>query len=291
MYQYQRLAILLRGGGDIATGIALRLYRSGFRNLIILETPRPLAVRRRVAFSEAVYEGLCTVEGVSAALAATLDEITPLWDAGCIPVLVDPQGVNIPRLRPEVIIEATLAKRNIGVTITDAPLVIGVGPGFTVGKDVHRIVETNRGHDLGRVLYGGSAAPDTGIPGDIAGMTTERVLRAPQTGLFVTRHDIGDHVKAGDVIATVEADGVAKEVRTVIGGVIRGLLRSGTPVADKVKVGDVDPRENTACHHVSDKALAIGGGVLGAILGRFNRTCHIRRGILHCPVDKHAASA
>ena len=186
MYQYQRFAILLRGGGDIATGIALRLYRSGFRRLIILETARPLAVRRRVAFSEAVYEGLCTVEGISAALAATPDEIAPLWDAGCIPVLVDPDGVSIPHLRPEVIIEATLAKRNVGVRITDAPLVIGVGPGFTVGKDVHRIVETNRGHDLGRVLYSGSAEADTGIPGDIAGMTTERVLRAPQAGLFLT---------------------------------------------------------------------------------------------------------
>lgn len=290
MYQYQRFAILLRGGGDIATGIALRLYRSGFRRLIILETARPLAVRRRVAFSEAVYEGLCTVEGISAALADSPDEIAPLWDAGCIPVLVDPHGVAIPRLRPEVIIEATLAKRNVGVRITDAPLVIGVGPGFTVGKDVHRIVETNRGHNLGRVLYAGSAEPDTGVPGDIAGMTTERVLRASASGLFVTAHDIGDHVKAGDLIATVENEEGITEVRTVIGGVIRGLLRSGTPVVHKVKVGDVDPRDNTACHHVSDKAFAIGGGVLEAILGRFNRTCHIRKGILHCPVDKSALS-
>lgn len=201
MYQYQQFAILLRGGGDIATGIALRLYRSGFRRLIILETAHPMAVRRRVAFSEAVYEGLCTVEGITAALAPRPEEIAPLWDAGCIPVMVDPQGVSIPRLRPEVIIEATLAKRNVGVGITDAPLVIGVGPGFTVGENVHCIVETNRGHNLGRVLYSGSAEPDTGIPGDIVGMTTERVLRAPQTGIFLSRHDIGDHVKAGDVVA------------------------------------------------------------------------------------------
>ena len=164
MYQYQQFAILLRGGGDIATGIALRLYRSGFRRLIILETAHPMAVRRRVAFSEAVYEGLCTVEGITAALAPRPEEIAPLWDAGCIPVMVDPQGVTIPRLRPEVVIEATLAKRNVGVGITDAPLVIGVGPGFTVGENVHCIVETNRGHNLGRVLYSGSAEPDTGIP-------------------------------------------------------------------------------------------------------------------------------
>ena len=259
MYQYQQFAILLRGGGDIATGIALRLYRSGFRRLIILETAHPMAVRRRVAFSEAVYEGLCTVEGITAALAPRPEEIAPLWDAGCIPVMVDPQGVTIPRLRPEVVIEATLAKRNVGVGITDAPLVI--------------------------------AEPDTGIPGDIVGMTTERVLRAPQTGIFLSRHDIGDHVKAGDVVATVEANGVSKEIRTVISGVIRGLLRSGTPVTDRIKVGDVDPRDNTACHHVSDKAFAIGGGILEAILGRFNRPCYIRRGILHCPVDKNVPTA
>ena len=232
MYQYQQFAILLRGGGDIATGIALRLYRSGFRRLIILETAHPMAVRRRVAFSEAVYEGLCTVEGITAALAPRPEEIAPLWDAGCIPVMVDPQGVTIPRLRPEV-----------------------------------------------------------GIPGDIVGMTTERVLRAPQTGIFLSRHDIGDHVKAGDVVATVEANGVSKEIRTVISGVIRGLLRSGTPVTDRIKVGDVDPRDNTACHHVSDKAFAIGGGILEAILGRFNRPCYIRRGILHCPVDKNVPTA
>lgn len=291
MYQYQQFAILLRGGGDIATGIALRLYRSGFRRLIILETAHPMAVRRRVAFSEAVYEGLCTVEGITAAFAHRPEEIAPLWEAGCIPVMVDPQGVSIPRLRPEVIIEATLAKRNVGVGITDAPLVIGVGPGFTVGENVHCIVETNRGHNLGRVLYSGSAEPDTGIPGDIVGMTTERVLRAPQTGIFLSRHDIGDHVKAGDVVATVEANGVSKEIRTVISGVIRGLLRSGTPVTDRIKVGDVDPRDNTACHHVSDKAFAIGGGILEAILGRFNRPCYIRRGILHCPVDKNVPTA
>ena len=240
MYQYQQFAILLRGGGDIATGIALRLYRSGFRRLIILETAHPMAVRRRVAFSEAVYEGLCTVEGITAALAPRPEEIAPLWDAGCIPVMVDPQGVTIPRLRPEVVIEATLAKRNVGVGITDAPLVIGVGPGFTVGENVHCIVETNRGPNLGRVLYSGS---------------------------------------------------VSKEIRTVISGVIRGLLRAGTPVTDRIKVGDVDPRDNTACHHVSDKAFAIGGGILEAILGRFNRPCYIRRGILHCPVDKNVPTA
>ena len=242
MYQYQQFAILLRGGGDIATGIALRLYRSGFRRLIILETAHPMAVRRRVAFSEAVYEGLCTVEGITAALAPGPKKSprsgTPAASRSWSIRRASPSPPP-----PEVVIEATLAKRNVGVGITDAPLVIGVGPGFTVGENVHCIVETNRGHNLGRVLYSGSAEPDTGIPGDIVGMTTERVLRAPQTGIFLSRHDIGDHVKAGDVVATVEANGVSKEIRTVISGVIRGLLRSGTPVTDRIKVGDVDPRD------------------------------------------------
>ena len=204
MYQYQQFAILLRGGGDIATGIALRLYRSGFRRLIILETAHPMAVRRRVAFSEAVYEGLCTVEGITAALAPRPEEIAPLWDAGCIPVMVDPQGVSIPRLRPEVIIEATLAKRNVASASPMRLSSSAWGPASPWAKNVHCIVETNRGHNLGRVLYAGSAEPDTGIPGDIVGMTTERVLRAPQTGIFLSRHDIGDHVKAGDIVATVE---------------------------------------------------------------------------------------
>lgn len=284
MYPLQDLMILLRGGGDIATGIALRLYRSGFRRLLILETDKPLAVRRRVAFCEAVYEGFCTVEGVTAALVTSLDELPSLWEVGCIPVLTDREGICIPLLHPHVIIEATLAKRNIGVTLTDAPLVIGIGPGFTVGKDVHRIVETNRGHNLGRVLTTGSAEPNTGMPGAVDGATTERVLRAPRTGLFETDHDIGDFVNAGAVVANIKADRNASrfggEVRADISGVIRGLLRTGTPIGNGVKVGDIDPRDNIACHLVSDKAIAIGGGVLEALLERFNRPCSIRGGML-----------
>lgn len=284
MYPLQDLTILLRGGGDIATGIALRLYRSGFRRLLILETDKPLAVRRRVAFCEAVYEGFCTVEGVTSALAASLGEIAPLWEAGCVPVLIDKNGICIPLLHPDVVIEATLAKRNIGVTLADAPLVIGIGPGFTVGKDVHRIVETNRGHNLGRVLTTGSAEPNTGTPGAVDGATTERVLRAPRTGLFETDHDIGDFVNVGAVIANVRAGRNASqfggEVRAGISGVIRGLLRTGTPIGKDVKVGDIDPRDNIACHLVSDKAIAIGGGVLEALLERFNRTCTVRGGVL-----------
>lgn len=303
MMQHRQLTILLRGGGDIATGIALRLYRAGFRRQIILETARPLAVRRRVAFSESVYEGMTTVEGVPAVLVNSLSEIPAIWDGGCcsilpglpamlsaIPVLVDPWGVHIPGLHPDVVIEATLAKHNIGVTLHDAPLVIGIGPGFVAGpqsapaagQTVHCIVETNRGHNLGRVITCGSAEPDTGNPGMMGGSSVERVLRAPATGVFMTVHDIGDVVCAGDVIARIRGIEPRHEVRAAISGQIRGLLRSGTPVGKGVKVGDIDPRENIASHRVSDKALAVGGGVLEAILERFNRPSGLSRGVLSC---------
>lgn len=306
MLRSRQLTILLRGGGDIATGIALRLYRSGFRQLVILETRRPLAVRRRVAFSEAVYEGITTVEGIPAVLVNSAGEIPSVWNGGCcsllpglpslltaIPVLIDPAGVSIPALQPDVVIEATLSKRNIGVSLDDAPLVIGVGPGFIAGtaedppagQNVHRIIETNRGHNLGRVITHGAAEPNTGNPGMVGGYSVERVLRAPETGVFVTCHDIGEVVSAGESVAYVEKDGQRHEVRAALSGLIRGLLRSGTPIGKGVKVGDIDPRENIACHHVSDKALAIGGGVLEAILEHFNSPPRIRDGILTCALS------
>ena len=272
--------IVLRGGGDIATGIALRLYRSGFRRLVIFETPYPLAVRRRVAFSEAVYEGYATVEGVTSALISSIAEIPFLWDSGCIPMLIDPKGIHVNRLRPDVVIEATLAKRNIGVQCSDAPLVIGIGPGFTAGVDVHRVVESCRGEYLGRVIVSGNAIPNTGQPASVDGYTLERVLRSPRSGLFLTGYDIGDSVQAGDVVALVRRSSAKEEIRAAISGTLRGLLRTGTPVTQHLKVGDIEPRDNIACHLVSDKALAIGGGVLEAILERFNRESSLRRGVL-----------
>lgn len=274
------LTILLRGGGDIATGIALRLYRAGFRRLIILEMEHPSAVRRRVAFCEAVYEGLIVVEGITAALAANTYEIDSLWEADCIPVLVDPKGICIPRLRPDVIIEATLSKQNVGVTLEDASLVIGIGPGFTAMKDVHRVVETNRGPNLGRVLRSGRAELDTGIPGQVAGFASERILRAPHNGVFITNYDIGDTVQQGELVAVVRDKSVTREIRAGINGVLRGLLRTGTFVTEGVKIGDIDPRDNIVCHQVSEKALAVGGGVLEAILERYNRPSAIRKGII-----------
>ena len=265
-----KLRILLRGGGDIATGVALRLYRAGLRRLVVLEQDRPLAVRRKVAFSEAVYDGTTLIEGVRARLIPQATSrpgpcaacCAALWEEGEIPVLVDPVGQLVPVLCPEVLVEATLAKCNVGVSLHDAPLVIGLGPGFCAGQDVHCVVETNRGPDLGRVIRQGRAAANTGIPATVRGYSVERVLRAPTTGCWKTASEIGDQVCAGDQVGQV----AGQPVRAGISGVIRGLLRNGTPLEHGVKVGDIDPRPDAVCDRVSDKALAIAGGVLEAIL-------------------------
>ena len=256
------LTIVFRGAGDVASGAALRLYNAGLRRIILLETARPMAVRRTVSFSEAVYEGEILVEGVRARLASSPAEIPSIWKEDALPVLVDPDGTLIRGQKPDVVIEATIAKRNIGVHITDAPLVIGVGPGFTAGKDVHCVVETKRGFTLGRLYRSGSAAPDTGRPGDVMGYTLERVLRAPCAGLFETTLDIGDRVEAGQSVGTVAGQPVISE----IGGILRGLLRSGISVEKGTKMGDVEPRPNVGFHKCSDKGMAVGGALLEAIL-------------------------
>ena len=288
MFSFRQPSIVLRGAGDLATGIALRLYRAGYRSLILLEQERPLAVRRHVAFSEAVYEGYQCVEGVTAALASSYDEIKTIFRGGCIPVLVDPKGLYISRLHPDVLIEATLAKHNIGVTRKDAPLVIGVGPGFTAGLDVHCVIETCRGHSLGRVLYSGQAIPNTGIPGEIAGVTTDRLLRAPAAGTFRTYKDIAESVRQGEIVGWIASGRERVPVYAKISGTIRGLLRSGTPVPLEGKLGDIDPRFGIPCHQVSDKALAVGGGVLEALLHFINRTSSVQGGILQPFSTQHS---
>lgn len=267
MTNLQDLRIVMRGAGDLATGVALRLHRSGFRNLLLLETAHPLAVRRLVSFSEAVSSGEMRVEGICARRIEEHNAAPGCMAAGDIPVLVDPEGKSITEHRPDVLIDAIIAKRNTGTRITDAELVIGLGPGFTAGNDVHCVIETMRGHGLGRVIRDAAALPDTGIPGNVGGFTHERLLRAPQTGLFETGCEIGDRVSAGDSVATV--DGVP--VIANISGVLRGLLRSGTPVAERTKLGDIDPRGKVAfCSSSSDKAIAVGGAVLEAILWHYN---------------------
>ncbi|GBD09238.1 hypothetical protein HRbin22_01487 [Candidatus Thermoflexus japonica] len=256
------IRVAVKGGGDLGTGAILRLHRAGFR-VWVTELPQPLAIRRAVAVASAVYEGAITVEGHTARRVADPSEFPALWERGEIPVLVDPGGESIRRLRPEVVVDAIMAKRNTGTSIEDAPVVVALGPGFTAGVDCHAVVETARGHDLGRVYYTGSALPDTGIPGTIGGHDVLRVLRAPCAGRFRGIRRIGDRVEAGEIVAYVDET----PIRTAIAGVLRGLLFDGLEVTPGMKVGDVDPRaEARHCFTVSDKAWAVGGGVLEAVL-------------------------
>ena len=255
------MLIVIRGGGDLATGVALRLYRSGM-DVVICETAVPTSIRRTVCFSEAVRLGEMMVEGVTARRAVP-EEVPALLAAGIIPVLVDPEGDCIPGLRPDAVVDAILAKRNLGTSMDMAPIVVAAGPGFTAGVDCHAAVETMRGHYLGRVIYEGSPLPNTNIPGLIGGYAGERVLRAPADGVFAGAKKIGDRVEAGDVAGYV----AGKPMVCTIGGTLRGLLADGVPVTKGMKSGDVDPRcEEAHCRCASDKALAVGGGVLEAIL-------------------------
>lgn len=255
------MLVIIRGGGDIATGIALRLYRSGMA-VVICETHAPTSIRRTVCFSEAVRQGTAEVEGVAARL-TDLGGVPGLLGQGVIPVLADPAGDCIGPLSPDVVVDAILAKRNLGTHMGLAPIVVAAGPGFTAGVDCHAVVETMRGHYLGRAIYDGSAQPNTNIPGLIGGYAGERVLRAPADGIFRGVRRIGDHVSCGDVAGYVGDVPMA----CTIGGTLRGLLADGIAVTRGFKCGDVDPRCSPAhCLCASDKALAIGGGVLEAIL-------------------------
>lgn len=262
------LVVLIRGAGEMASGVAHRLHRSRFK-ICLLEIEHPLAVRREVSFCEALYEGEKEVEGVRAKRVLNPGKIRPTWAEGKIPLLIDPGGKETREyLRPNVLIDAIIAKRNLGTRMSDAPFVIGLGPGFTAGKDVHVVIETNRGHNLGRMILEGSAEADTGIPGEIGGFSVERVLRASKSGLFHPRKSIGYRVDKGEVVAVVDDSSVVAE----ISGVVRGLLREGIEAKKGMKVGDIDPRgKRELCSAISEKARAIGGGVLEAILFRFNR--------------------
>ncbi len=251
---------LIKGAGDLASGVALRLHRSGF-NVVMTEIEQPTVVRRTVSFAETVYEGRARVEDIEAVRASGADDAECAFAAGKIPVIVDPTASIRLDLEPDVLVDAILAKKNLGTRIDDAHAVIGLGPGFTAGVDVHAVIETMRGHTLGRVIYSGSAIPNTGVPGEIGGFAEERVLRSPGSGVFQSEHRIGDQVKCGEVVGYVGSS----PVRSNIDGVLRGLLRSGLEVTRGFKLGDVDARANPEhCLTVSDKALAIAGGVLEA---------------------------
>ncbi len=267
MFLFPDFPVLLKGAGDLGTGVAYRLHRAGFP-ILITELAQPLAVRRTVAFATAVYEGRITVEGMTAQRAESVEEARRLLNGGILPVLVAPEGHIRSEWRPRVLVDAIMAKHNTGTRLTDAPLVVALGPGFTPGLDCHAVVETNRGHNLGRVLWDRAAEPDTGVPGQIGGQSAERVLRAPCDGVLLNLCQIGDPVAKGQMIARVNGG----EVIAPFGGVLRGLLREGITVKPGMKIGDIDPRaQREACFTISDKSLAVGGGVLEAILSWINR--------------------
>ena len=256
------MLILVKGAGDLATGTAVRLYRAGFQ-VVMTDVAQPTAVRRTVAFSQCIYDGQTTVEGITARKAENRDQVRDILAAGEIPVLVDPQASILPQLPFMAVVDAILAKKNLGTTISDAPIVLALGPGFTAGVDCHGVIETQRGHDLGRLILEGAAIPNTGVPGDVGGYTTERIIRAPADGPFEPVAQIGQQVNLGDVVAKVNGIPVTAQLT----GIVRGMLPAGIPVTAGMKSGDIDPRcEVRHCFTVSDKARAIGGGVLEGIL-------------------------
>ncbi len=258
------LKILIRGGGDLATGVAYRLVKAGWQ-VLITELPQPMAVRRLVSFSQAVYDREITVEGMTARLAETAAQTTAILRAGEVAVMVDPEAKIRFDLSPQVIVDGRMTKQPPELGLQAAPLMIGLGPGFTAGVDCHAVIETMRGAFLGRVFWEGSAEPDTGQPDPVANRKSDRVLRAPCDGTIETDVRLGDILEPGQVIARVSG----RAVTAGFGGLLRGLIQPGTWVQAGVKIGDIDPRlDPRLVDHISDKALAVGGGVLEAILSR-----------------------
>jgi len=255
--------VIVRGGGDIATGTIQKLYRSGFK-VLILETKNPTSIRRTVCFSEAVYDGQSTVEGIKAVLVQSKEEILKAWENRFIPLVVDEKGIYIDIIKPEIVVDAILAKKNLGTNKEMAPITIALGPGFYAGIDVDVVIETMRGHNLGRLIFEGPAIENTGVPGEIGGHSMERVIHSEASGIIKNIKAIGNVVMASDIIAFV---GETK-VKAAIDGVLRGLIRDGSRVNKGLKIADIDPRlaELDNYNTISDKARNIGGGVLEAIL-------------------------
>ena len=264
--------VIVRGAGDISTGTIHRLFKAGF-DVLVLEAERPSAIRRRVAFSEAVYDGAATVEGVTAVRIDGPEHAGEALARGQVPLLVDPAGESIRRLRPAAVVDAILAKRNLGTSMDMAPLTVALGPGFEAGRDVGYVIETMRGHDLGRIITSGCAAPNTGVPGVIGGYGIERVIHAPAAGVFRMRRDIGSVVEAGEAVGFVETPEGPIPVQAKIAGLLRGILRDGYSVPKGFKLADVDPRLDQLknCATISDKARCIAGSVLELVSAQANR--------------------
>ena len=261
------MLVLIKGAGDLATGVAYRLYRAGY-SIVMTDIEQPTAVRRTVAFCQCIYGGTATVEGVTSRRVETVEEVKACLERGEIPVLVDPEAAIRTQMPFDAEVDAILAKYNVNTRIDDAPIVLALGPGFTAGVDCHGVIETKRGHYLGRLILEGSAIPNTGVPGDVGGYTTQRIIRACRDGIFHPVAHIGDMVAEGDVVATVDGE----PVYALMPGTVRGMLPDGLRVKQGRKSGDIDPRgEYNHCFTISDKARAIGGGVLEGLLYFQNR--------------------
>jgi xanthine dehydrogenase accessory factor len=260
--QLESILVVVRGAGEMATGVAYRLAKSGFR-VVLTDIAQPLAVRRAVSFSEAVWDGRKTVEGLTARLIENVAQAWETWAAGELPLLVDPKTKCVDELKPQVVVDALLAKCNTGLSRDMAPFTRGLGPGFLAPQQVHLAIETMRGHDLGRLIYRGTPLANTSNPGAMAGFTHQRVLRAPADGEFTTDYELGDRVEKGECVAKVGGRAVVAQVS----GILRGLIRPGIRAGQGLKVGDIDPRGRIEyLHTISDKARALGGSVLEGIM-------------------------
>ena len=261
MLLFKRILIAVIGGGDLASGVIYRLHRAGFA-VMVTELAKPMLVRRKVSYGAAVYEGRVTIDGITACLVRSPDDVRQMTESGLVPVLVDEAGAAIKALRPAVVVDVRMAKRNLSIKRADAPLVIGLGPGFTAGDDTHAVIETNRGHSLGRCIWDGAAEPDTGTPGTVAGKTATRVLRSPGAGKVRAHFAIGERINQSDVVATVAGESIVAP----FDGILRGIIHESVQVSPGMKIGDLDPRvDKQFSFSISDKALAIGGGVLEAV--------------------------
>ena len=259
------MKVVIRGGGDLATGVAEVLYQSGFK-ILILDIEKPSSIRRSVCFSEAIYDGVTKVENIICKKVENENEIEKCWNEKIIPIMVDEKGEIIKKIKPDVVVDSIIAKKNLGTTKDMAPITIALGDGFEAGKDVDIVVETMRGHNLGRIITSGRAMKNTGIPGEIKGVSKDRVIYSLANGIFSSVKKIGDTVQKDEIIGYVGN----VEIRGKISGVLRGIIREGYEVTENMKIGDIDPRieEKNNCFTISDKARSLGGAVLKSIMFR-----------------------
>ena len=262
-YKYESIdktIVLVRGGGDLATGVIQKFYRTGFK-VVVLETEKPLAIRRTVALCQAVYKGEIKVEDMQACLVSSPKECQKIWKQGKIPILIDPQAKEIDTIKPHILIDAIMAKKNLGTHKKIAPITIALGPGFEAGVDTDVVIETKRGHDLGKLIFKGTAIKDTKVPGELNGKSTERVIHAPCSGIIKHIKKIGDQIKEGEVLFYIGE----KEIHSPLSGTLRGLIHEEVYISTGLKCADIDPRE-VDCYSISDKARALGGAALEAAM-------------------------